>query len=954
MEFVRKYKLYIFVLLTILILTIIFFPKVFLKGEYLSTADFVFIWEPWNSVIQRSASNYVLSDVVTSWYPALQHFFEQIKTGEFPLWYNTTGLGSACGAGIFTYILTNPILFFFMLITNFSDIGLASTASIIFLILFRGLFTFLLLRRFSLSKFSSLLGAVIFSFNLYNIVWSLGSLVYVTSMIPFTLWTIEGIFQKASKKNIILFIVGCSLLILAGFPSTIAYVLFMLVLYTISKSLYLLFKKEEDIKAILKRLSIFLISGIISIGITAFTILPSFEYFSNSIDLSYRGSSHSRRYLPYQYFLRIFVPDVLGNPIDYSWQQPPFQPNPSTNYNESAMYVGLFSLFLALLSVIYLKKKKKVIFFWTITIFSGLIIYKVGPFLELINNLPIFSSNPSTRLLILVSFSLTILAAFGLNAIEEIYNKRIKAHKLFIPITTIVFLNIFAAIIYTILRITNGFTGIDLRLTIEIFIALGILFNCFALLVLTLTRKLSIKLFSIALIAITFLDLYKVGRNYIPTVERDLFYPMTEGISLLQDEYQKTQHRILPFDEIFLFGGPVYYNMNSITLATHYDKRWVEMINYIQPESIGLRRESVRFKKDQIILSNQLIDLLGVKYIIDHKGALPLHKKPIAEVKDFNHLQEITSNDVLSQTFKIESTKEINGIGFRIGEIEYLDDISFTLEIQNTDTEEIIKEFSFNTKELELGLHIEESLEEPILTLNEGNYSLNFKWEDTTHNSISLRDVNKDFYEKGELVVNGIETKSDLTFLIYENSPTLNDKYQNVYDAEVKIYENKEVFDRTFLLHDIRVVYNDEDSLTLLKELENKKELNSTAIIENPSTEMSLSECKDLSIDSSEITSYRANTVTVKTNSNCDSILVLTDLYHSNWKVYVDGKESELLHVDYLVRGVQLTDGKHNIEFKYESKSFVWGVTISIASLLGVVIFTLPLKKYTLFKRKKN
>jgi len=50
------------------------------------------------------------------------------------------------------------------------------------------------------------------------------------------------------------------------------------------------------------------------------------------------------------------------------------------------------------------------------------------------------------------------------------------------------------------------------------------------------------------------------------------------------------------------------------------------------------------------------------------------------------------------------------------------------------------------------------------------------------------------------------------------------------------------------------------------------------------------------------------------------AVLLLNDRYSPDWKVYVDGKEKDLLRANYLMRGVHLEPSKegHEVEFRYE------------------------------------
>src|SRR4030042_1875060 len=287
---------YIFAALILLFLNIIFFYQVYLFGEVRSSADFLFLWEPWNSIAPENfqVGNYVNSDIVESGYPIHNYLFNQIKEGQFPLWNNIHGLGAPNGVHIMVTQLIHPNYAIPLFFTN--NYLFAINFSELVKIFLGGFFTYVLLRKYNISKTASLLGGIIGSFALYNIVWLYSTLSYTSAFIPLVLWSIERLFQKISKRNFLIFILSSSLLAIGGFFSTVGYAIYMFGLYTILKSIHRFFR-GEPIKKIILRLVVFISAGLVSIGLLAITLFPTYEYLSNQVDLSYREGSHSGKLL---------------------------------------------------------------------------------------------------------------------------------------------------------------------------------------------------------------------------------------------------------------------------------------------------------------------------------------------------------------------------------------------------------------------------------------------------------------------------------------------------------------------------------------------------------------------------------------------------------------------------------------------------------------------------------
>ncbi len=78
------------------------------------------------------------------------------------------------------------------------------------------------------------------------------------------------------------------------------------------------------------------------------------------------------------------------------------------------------------------------------------------------------------------------------------------------------------------------------------------------------------------------------------------------------------------------------------------------------------------------------------------------------------------------------------------------------------------------------------------------------------------------------------------------------------------------------------------------------------------------------------------NEVTGSIQLDKKKLLCLTIPYSSGWKIYVDGKKTELKKVNYMYSGLFLDKGEHNIRLQYCTPGIKTGLTLS-----GVGIFIL-------------
>ncbi len=72
----------------------------------------------------------------------------------------------------------------------------------------------------------------------------------------------------------------------------------------------------------------------------------------------------------------------------------------------------------------------------------------------------------------------------------------------------------------------------------------------------------------------------------------------------------------------------------------------------------------------------------------------------------------------------------------------------------------------------------------------------------------------------------------------------------------------------------------------------------------------------------------------------------------NNWHVYVDGKEAPITLIGSAMIGVQLTEGTHNIEFRYRNNAFIYGTIISVSCL--VIFSGICVTLYVIRKRRKK
>lgn len=103
-----------------------------------------------------------------------------------------------------------------------------------------------------------------------------------------------------------------------------------------------------------------------------------------------------------------------------------------------------------------------------------------------------------------------------------------------------------------------------------------------------------------------------------------------------------------------------------------------------------------------------------------------------------------------------------------------------------------------------------------------------------------------------------------------------------------------------------------------------------------------------------KLIAYRPNKLTYQANVTGDQLAVFSEIYYPiGWKAFVDGKEIPILKVNYLLRGLELKDGPHKIEFVYDlPKYHTFAMIARVGSIILFGLFGFGI--YYLWKKKKK
>ncbi len=89
---------------------------------------------------------------------------------------------------------------------------------------------------------------------------------------------------------------------------------------------------------------------------------------------------------------------------------------------------------------------------------------------------------------------------------------------------------------------------------------------------------------------------------------------------------------------------------------------------------------------------------------------------------------------------------------------------------------------------------------------------------------------------------------------------------------------------------------------------------------------------------SAQILNYENRRVVCKVQATAPGYLVLLDSYFPGWRARVDGVEADIVRADFAFRAVAVPAGEHQVEFRYQPRSFFIGLLLTMVAGLGAVI----------------
>ena len=177
----------------------------------------------------------------------------------------------------------------------------------------------------------------------------------------------------------------------------------------------------------------------------------------------------------------------------------------------------------------------------------------------------------------------------------------------------------------------------------------------------------------------------------------------------------------------------------------------------------------------------------------------------------------------------------------------------------------------------------------------------------------------------------------------------LNVKYIKFPDNQgnEQVQLNSDANGNAWFVEHLKEVNSADEEIMALDSIDTKKE----AIINAEGVKDLKLQYQIDSLATINLISYKANELKYQSNSSSDQFAIFSDIYYKNgWNASIDGVDTPHFNVNYVLRGMPVPAGKHEIVFKFEPTIIEKGNTITLISY--ALLLFIPLGWYFYEKRK--
>lgn len=179
----------------------------------------------------------------------------------------------------------------------------------------------------------------------------------------------------------------------------------------------------------------------------------------------------------------------------------------------------------------------------------------------------------------------------------------------------------------------------------------------------------------------------------------------------------------------------------------------------------------------------------------------------------------------------------------------------------------------------------------------------------------------------------------------------LNTKYI-IYNPDAQPITNPHALGNAWFANRIRMVTDSNEEIVAIRNLQPGEITVTQQFSEFAENRETISETND---DRITLKSYKANELVYESISSSERIAVFSEIYYpAGWQAFVDGNPVPHFRVNYLLRGMVVPEGKHEVRFSFMPESYVKGNKISLAGSILLFVATAGVLAAMFIRRRKT
>ena len=186
--------------------------------------------------------------------------------------------------------------------------------------------------------------------------------------------------------------------------------------------------------------------------------------------------------------------------------------------------------------------------------------------------------------------------------------------------------------------------------------------------------------------------------------------------------------------------------------------------------------------------------------------------------------------------------------------------------------------------------------------------------------------------------------------MIEQHIGKMNMQVLNMLDTKYFITQNglqrnPAAMGAAWFVDSVKWVDNANDEILALNNIDVKN----TAVIRNSDQNAVTNFNKAADGGTMTLNNYSPDHLEYVTRTSAPQLAVFSEVYFPNWKVFIDGKESKLFPVNYILRGMIVPEGQHTIEFRFHPDYYyTWNNIAQMAfyALLLILLAALAVEIY--------